>query len=158
MGENNQDSQSSQPSYQFLILSNTELRDAFIKASKGSLEDGNQFFNRFKYVSDLLSGNYAASLSQGIDLLEKCRAIDEKAYMSIHKGSAYYWIRISAFLMHEHEIANFFFDAAVSEDIRNGADPINNSTPSFRFFLLEGDSPEQAAQQLVKSSGRRFLN
>jgi len=134
---------------QFSNLTEDELREAFLAASNGPRENGNHFFNRFKYRYDLSTGNFAASLHQGLDLLNKCRAIDEEAFARIHKGSAYYWIGIAAFMMQEHELAAFFFDAATSEDLRAGADPIDNSTPSLRYILVEGEAPEQAARQLV---------
>lgn len=39
----------------------------------------------------------------------------------------------------------------MSEDIRAGRKPPTQTTPSFRFILIEGDQPDQAAQQLVAS-------
>ena len=137
---------------QFSNLTEDELRNAFVIASNGPRENGNHFFNQFKYTYDLFMGNYAAALNQGLDLLKKCRHIDEDAFLRIHKGSAYYWIGTAAFLMHEHELATFFFDAAVAEDLRGGADPINNTTPSFRFLLIEGEAREQAARELVQQT------
>jgi hypothetical protein len=141
---------------QFSNLTEDELRNTFIKASKGPLENGNAFFNKFRYVSDLVTGNPASAFNQGLDLLNRCRAIDEAAFAQIHKGSAYYWIGIAAFLMHEHELATFFFDAAVAEDLRGGYDPVNKPTPSFRFILVEGEPPEQAARQLVQVTQARI--
>ena len=141
---------------QFSNLTEDELRHAFLTASNGPRENGNHFFNQFKYKYDLFAGNYAAALNQGLDLLTICRAIDETAYARIHKGSAYYWIGIAAFLMHEHELAAFFFDAAVAEDLRAGADPVNNPTPSFRYILVEGEPPEQAARELVQATQARI--
>lgn len=115
-----------QPTNQFSNLTEDELSHAFLAASKGPREKGNDFFNQFKYRYDLFAGNSAAALNQGLDLLKRCRAIDEAAFAHIHKGSAYYWIGIAAFLMQDYELASFFFDAAVSEDLRAGADPINS--------------------------------
>lgn len=148
--------QPSLPTNQFSNLTDDELRDAFITASMGPSENGNHFFNQFKYKYDLFSGNYSAALNQGMDLLNRCRAIDEEAFLRIHKGSAYYWIGMAAFLMHEHELAAFFIDAAVSEDLRGGADPVNNSSPSLRFILVEGEAPEQAARNLVQVTQARI--
>lgn len=146
----------SQSTHQYSNLTQNELRKSFLAASNGSPDDGNVFFNKFKYRFDLFAGNYAGALNQGIDLLNRCRAIDDAAYFRIHKGTAYYWIGIAAFLMHEHEIATFFFDAAVSEDLRVGANPNNNLTPSLRYILIDGEAPEQAARLLVQSIQRRL--
>jgi hypothetical protein len=142
--------QLSQSTNQFANLTEAELREAFLAASNGPRENGNHFFNRFKYKTDLFDGDYAAALNQGLDLLIKCHAIDEEAYARIHKGSAYYWIGIAAFMVHDHELATFFFDASVSEDLRAGADPISNPSPSFYFLLVEGQQPAQAAKALVQ--------
>ena len=144
------------PTNQFANLTELELRQAFLTAATGSHSDAIYFFNQFKYKYDLFSGNAAAALNQGIDLLNRCSAIDEDAYKRIHKGSAYYWIGIAAFLVHEHELATFFFDASVAEDIRAGAHPIHNPTPSIHFMLINGEPLEQAARQLVQITQARI--
>ena len=141
---------------QFINLSSDELEQAFLAAANDPSEEGKRFFNQFKYVSDLFNNNPSAALNQGIDLLNRCHAIDEGAFARIHKGSAYYWLGIAAFLLHDYEIAAFFFDAAVSEDIRSGAHPVNNPTPALRFIQIEGDAPEQAARQLVRVTQARI--
>jgi hypothetical protein len=125
-------------------------------AVNGHQGSGNIFFNRFKYVHDLYSGNPSAALNQGIDLLNRCHAIDETAYKQIHKGSACYWLGIASFLVYEHELAAFFFDAAVTEDFRAGAHPVNNPTPALRFIQVEGDPQEQAARPLVQHTEARI--
>ncbi len=142
--------QQPQPTHQYANLTEDELRQAFLAASNGSNLDANRFFNQFKYKNDLFAGNAAAALNQGLDLLNRCHSIDETAFARIHKGTAYYWIGIAAFLVHEIELATFFFDASVAEDIRAGADPINNPTPSIRFILIDGEAPAQAARNLVQ--------
>ena len=78
-----------------------------------------------------------------------CRQIDADAYRNIHKGIPFYWLGTAAFLVHDYQTATFFFDAAVSEDIRIGADPVNKSSPALRFIQVEGDQPQQAAKPLV---------
>lgn len=146
-----------QPTNQFANLTEEELRRAFIAASNGPREHANYFFDQFKYKYDLVTGNPAAALNQGLDLLNRCQAIDQVAFANIHKGTPYYWIGIAAFLVHEYELAAFFFDASVAEDIRAGAHPIGNSSPSLHFMLIEGEPPEQAAQQLVQIVQERII-
>ena len=147
--------QQPQPTHQYANLTEDELRQAFLTASNGNNLDANRFFNQFKYKNDLFAGNAAAALNQGLDLLNRCHSIDENAFAHIHKGTAYYWIGIAAFLVHEIELATFFFDASVAEDIRAGADPIHNPTPSIRFILIDGEPLEQAARNLVQVTQAR---
>ena len=137
---------------QFRNLTEEELRTAFLAASQPPRINGNNFFNSFKYKYDLFAGNYSAALSQGIDLLNKCRAIDEDAFIRIHKGTAYYWLGAAAYLAKQVELATYFMDAAVSEDMIGNADPINAPTPAMKYILLDGVAPEQAARPLVEAA------
>lgn len=145
-----------QPTNQFSNLTEEEFRRAFIAASNGPREYGNQFFNQFKYRYDLFAGNAAAALAQGLDLLNRCHSIDEAAFERIHKGSAYYWLGIAAWLVHDHELATFFFDSSVTEDIRAGHNSYDNPSPSLRFMLLDDTSNNQAAYQLVRANVNRI--
>ena len=138
------------PTNQFANLTEEEFRIAFLAAARGTNEDANRFFNQFKYKYDLFARNFSAALSQGVDLLARCYAVDKASFCQIHKGSAYYWLGIAAFFVRDYELATFFFDASVAEDLRAGADPINNPTPSLHFMLIEGDPPNQAARDLVQ--------
>src|SRR5574337_74248 len=115
-----------QLTHQFANLTEDELRQAFLAAANGPRENGNHFFNKFKYASDLFGGNAISTLLHGLDLLNRCRSIDATAFANIHKGSAYYWISMAAWLMRNHELATFFFDASVSEDLRAGHNPVDN--------------------------------
>lgn len=145
-----------QPANQFSNLTEDELRQAFIVASNGPRENGNHFFNQFKYRYDLFAGNPAAALAQGLDLLNRCHSIDEVAFARIHKGSAYYWLGMAAWLVHDHELATFFFDSSVMEDIRAGHNSVDNLSPSLRFMLLDVSSKEQAAFELVQANLARM--
>ncbi len=148
--------QQPQPSIQFSNLTEDEFRQAFIAASIGPRENGNQFFNQFRYRYDLYAGNPAAALASGLDLLNRCHLIDEAAFIRIHKGSAYYWIGMAAWLVHDHELATFFFDSSVTEDLRAGHNPIDDLSPSLRFMLLDVSSREQAAFDLVQANFARM--
>lgn len=136
-------------------ISSEELRSLFLEAAKGEPGDADVFFGRFNFVEDLIQGKPAFALNGFLDLLNICRSFDEGAFERIHKGTPYYWLGTSAFLMNDHQSAVFFFDAAVSEDLRAGFDPEVGSTPSYLFILIDGEQPEQAAQDLVKAAQRR---
>jgi hypothetical protein len=133
-----------------------ELRSVFLQAAAGEAKDADAFFNRFEYFQRLRERNYSAALDQGINLLATCKQIDADAYRNIHKGTPFYWLGTAAFLVHDYQTATFFFDAAVSEDIRIGADPVNKSSPALRFIQIEGDQPQQAAKPLVIAMQNRI--
>jgi hypothetical protein len=137
-------------------IDDRELRTALqYAAASCKTEFGNDLFNRFEYKDQLFKGNYFGCVSQGIALLDKCRSLDLRSYHIVHKGTAFYWIGTAAFLLNDFETATFFFDAAVSEDLRAGCHPVTRSTPSFKFLLIQGDQPAQAAQRLVQSTQDR---
>jgi len=138
-------------------LSTDELRTSLqLHARACQTAAGNAFFNSFEYVTDLHNGNYSGCLIKGLKLLASCKAIDPISYSSIHKGSAFYWIGMAAYLSNDYQTATFFFDAAVSEDLRSGHHPITRSTPSFKFILAQGDLQEQAAKPLVEALQARL--
>jgi hypothetical protein len=128
----------------------SELRAA---AKKGQ---GTSYFQRFQ-LGDLIAFNLPkVAYDQGLRILNECRNADLKAYTSIHKGDIYYWIGMAAFLVRDYQTAVFFFDAAVSEDLHQGHDPIGNSTPALKFIQVEGESDKQAAQPLVEVTQKRI--
>ncbi|MGA9042904.1 MAG: hypothetical protein WB421_20415 [Terriglobales bacterium] len=116
----------------------------------------NAFFGRFPYVGELIAGNYSASFDHGFNLLRLCQSVAPEEYERVHKGTPFYWLGTAAFLKHDFETAVFFYDAAVSEDLRINANPDTNSTPSLRFIQVEADQPEQAARALVQETQRRL--
>jgi len=83
-------------------------------------------------------------------LLRFCKSIDADAFSRIHKGHPYYFIGITSYLLDDFQTAIYFFDAAVTEDVYAGADPIDNPTPGTRFLMLEGEADYQAAKELTK--------
>lgn len=143
----------SQYTNQFKNLTTEELEKAFIEASNDNASS-ERFFNSFAYVSHLFNGNYHLAFEQGRDLLNRCQAIDKNIYMSIHKGTPYYWLGSAAYLLNDFESVMFFLDAAATEDIIKNADP-QKHTPAIKFLLLEGESNEQAAFRLVRDAQAR---
>ncbi len=136
-------------------ITRDELRNQLMQAVSDPAA-ANVFFGQFPYVDDLVSGNYSACFDEGCKLLRLCQQIAPEEYRKIHKGTAFYWLGTAAFLKYDYETAVFFYDAAVSEDLRIGADPVTNSTPSLRFIQIEADQPEQAALLLVEETQRRL--
>jgi hypothetical protein len=96
------------------------------------------------------AGNYSQAERLLLELLHKCKNIDSSSFLKIHKGNPYYFLGISFYLMNNFETATFFMDSSVSEDLRFGADAIENPTPSTHFLALEGDKKGQAAKQLTE--------
>jgi hypothetical protein len=143
------------PRTNFKVLTDEEFRTTFLQSSQGGTRDADNFFGRFMYLQELLQGNYSRALDQGIELMNKCRSVDMQVYEQIHKGTPFYWLGTAAYLVHDYETATFFYDAAVSEDLRAGANPENNATPALRFIQIEGDPPEQAARPLVLNTQAR---
>jgi hypothetical protein len=129
----------------------SELREA---AKKG---EGTEFFQKF-HLGDFIMfyGQPKVAYDEGLRILNECRQADLKAFSEIHKGGIYYWIGMAAFVVRDYETAVFFFDAAVSEDLRQGSDPINNSTPALKFIQVEGTADKQAAQPLVADAQNKI--
>lgn len=95
------------------------------------------------------SGNYSQARDTILLLLHKCKDLDSESFTKIHKGNPYYYLAIATYLMKDAQTATFLFDAAVSEDLRTGADAETNPRPSTRFLALDTENPEQAALQLT---------
>jgi hypothetical protein len=141
---------------QFLNLTETELREALNENAYRKDDESRRWFSRFKFAHDSVNGNPHIALAQGLDLLNKCRWLDEKAYTEIHKGGAFYWLGIASYLVYEYEMATFFFDASVSEDLRWGDDPLKNPSQAMLFMRIEGEPPNQAARDLVRVAQARI--
>ncbi len=113
------------------------------------------FWNHYnRHPDQLLNTGQAVVLREKMfGLLRACKQIDPVAFTKIHKGHPYYFIAIASYLMHDYQTAVYFFDASVSEDIDKAkADPLNDKKPSTHFLMLEGDEPNQAAQELTKQA------
>jgi hypothetical protein len=138
-----------------IFVSEPEIRMRLRAAARGLPTDGDAFFKLFSYTDGLFRGNYSYSLTEGVKLLNRLKQLDKEAYAEVHKGSPFYWLGMAAFLVKDFQTATFFFDSAVSEDIRAGADPVNKSAPALRFIQIEGEQPDQAARALVENMQRR---
>lgn len=136
-------------------LTHDQLRDELLRVADDPT-GANIFFGQFAYVQELHQGNYSGAFDHGVQLLHLCRELAHDAYVKVHKGTPFYWLGTAAFQMHDYEIAVFFYDAAVSEDLRIGHDPVTHSSPSLRFIQVEGDQPEQAARPLVAATQQRL--
>jgi hypothetical protein len=137
-------------------VSTVEALEMFRQAGAGTTYDADNFFNQFEYATDLHQGNYGRALNNGLGLLNFLQENAGDIYATIHKGTPFYWLGMAAFQVGDYQTATFFFDAAVSEDIRAGMDPAGTSSPSFRFILIEGDQPAQAARDLVRAMQNRI--
>src|SRR5712692_5804099 len=101
-------------------ITSEELRNQLMQAASDP-GAANAFFGRFSYLGELIAGNYSASFDQGCDLLRLCQGVAPEEYGRIHKGTPFYWLGTAAFLKHDYETAVFFYDAAVTEDLRINA-------------------------------------
>jgi hypothetical protein len=134
-------------------VSGDELKSMLQEAADGDVRAANHFFNRFRYVRELQENhNYSAALRQGMELLATCQALDAQAYEAVHKGTPFYWLGTAAFLSYDYQTAVFFFDAAVSEDLRAGSDPERRGSPALFFVQLDAKPQKQAARRLVESA------
>jgi hypothetical protein len=126
-----------------------QFKALYLHAANGGRGEADAFFDRLGYAVNLHHGRYLEALNGGIAVLRKCREIDADAYSRIHKGTAFYWLGTAAFWVHDYETATSFYDAAVSEDLRAGADALRNPTPALHFMQIEGEALDQAARELV---------
>ena len=136
---------------EYFVITKEELRRLLNEVADNPTAADN-FWDRFGYKIDLVSKNYSQAKARLMFLLHQAQAIDPEAYTRCHKGTPFYWLGTIAFLQNDYQTATFFFDAAVSEDIRKSEHPVINSTPATYFLTLDGEQPYQAAQDLVRDS------
>ena len=137
------------------LLTPDDLRDRLVRAASdpGSADE---FFKWFSFVQELARRDYCNAYDHGVAVLHRCQQVAPEAYAQIHKGSPFYFLGMAAFQKHDYEIAVFFFDAAVSEDLRRGSDPSAGSSPALRFIQIESEEPQQAARDLVAATQNRL--
>lgn len=139
------------------MMTDEQARALFLRAAQQGLVEANQFFSSFLYTPEAELGNYSRALGQGIHFLTGiCLATDASAYIRIHKGAAFYWLGTFAFLANDYESAAFFFDAAISEDIRAGNNPANDLTPASAFIVLQNEPANHIAIPLINAARERI--
>ena len=134
-----------------LSIEKEEFEAHYLDAAN-NIENVTDFWNTYNPNPKLLLENrqYLLLRDRLFGLLRACKLINVDAFTKIHKGHPYYFIGISSYLLDDYQTAIYFFDAAVTEDMNFGADPINNPKPSTHFLMLEGESNYQAAKKINK--------
>jgi hypothetical protein len=118
------------------------------------MSNGAPYFDRAQnqpYADDLWNYRFPWAVNAGLELLDRVQTADLAAYDS-PKGTPFYFMGIAAFASHDYQTATFFFDAAVSEDVRHY--PTNNDTPTLLFMRLEaldGTKYDQLASNIAAS-------
>lgn len=133
----------------FANIDADELRRRLQAAATGDPVAAHEFFAHFRFISYYNDRDYLATFNSAIDILTDLKGLDIQAYERIHKGYAFYFLAISAFFLHDYQSAAFFFDSAASEDMKNDPNP---RTPALLFMILDGQNPNQAAQELTQKA------
>ncbi len=134
-----------------LVIEYEEFKAQYLEAAH-NVEKVTRFWNTFNPDPKSLLNNrqFLQLRDRMFGLLRFCKSIDADAFSRIHKGHPYYFIGITSYLLDDFQTAIYFFDAAVTEDLNHGADPVNNPKPSTHFLMLEGEADYQSAKELTK--------
>lgn len=100
--------------------------------------EGDGFFARYGVGNNVQTDDRPFERARAYELLlQILQEYDTEKYLSIHKGTPYYFIGWTALQFLDFEKALFYMDAAVSEDLRF-PDVRNQqrTTPALDFFLL----------------------
>lgn len=133
---------------EYKILDLEELK-SILKEAAQDPEYSDDIWNRFEYRKYMDEGNFSQAKIQLMDLLLKCKNIDPISYEKCHKGTPFYWLGLINFYLQDYQTATFFFDAAVSQDLRQGRNPDVYLTPAISYLTLYGEYEYQAAKDLV---------
>lgn len=133
------------------IIGYEEFKSQYLATASG-LQSAVDFWNRYnENPRDLIQNRQFLALRDRLfGLLRACREIDANAFIKIPKGHPYYFIGISSYLLDDFQTAIYFFDAAVTEDLKAGVEPKTNPSPATRFLMLDGESDKQAAKKLTQ--------
>jgi len=133
------------------VIGYEEFKAQYLAAAN-NVESATGFWNTYNNdpIGLLRNRQFLLLRDRLFGLLRACKRIDAETFAKIHKGHPYYFIGIASYLLDDYQTAIYFFDAAVTEDINSGADPINNPTPSTHFLMLEGKADYQAAKELTQ--------
>lgn len=136
-------------------LSNILTEYASLPALNGSAD---QFFEKYG------PGNTTMGMHRPFErmktyemLLELLRDHDEDHFHEIHKGTPYYFLGWTAFQIEDYSRANFYLDAAFSEDIRliNSGQTFDirnqaHQTPAIKFLLLDQNAGHVAGASALQ--------
>lgn len=126
-----------------------KILDDIENGEKITTDISKNFFDRFNIPNLLYAGNWFGTLELGDKVLHLVNRLNHKVYTDIHKGAVFYWMGMAAFLLRNYQLAIYYMDAAVSEDIKNDPNP---DTPARLFIRLEGGNPYQAGKNLTQDA------
>lgn len=111
-------------------------------------EIGDQFFQKYGPGNTLDTIDRPSERFRKYEgLLDILRVVDKEKYKKIHKGTPFYFLSWTAFLMRDYEKAVFYMDAAVSEDQKNCPDW--ETLPAGDFLTLN-DKKGRPAQKITE--------
>jgi hypothetical protein len=136
-----------------LVINDEEFKTQYLEAANAKdINVATKFWNTYNVdpIGLLNNRQFLLLRDRLFELLRVCQKIDADAFAKIHKGHPYYFIGISSYLLDDFQTAIYFIDAAVTEDLNSGADPISNPRPSTRFLMLQGDADKQAGKVITR--------
>lgn len=139
--------------YVSTIIDEEELLNQLRNAADSTPKSAHNFFRQFGFNIIRSQGNHGLAIAETIRILEKCKKLDLNAYQNLHKGTPYYWIAISSFIIKDFQTAAYFFDAAAKEDLLHDK---SKKTPALLFMILNSRNPNQAARDLTYITERQL--
>ena len=130
-----------------MLLDQFDLYE-YLHSATGNPTDGNNFF--IPYLIHLQ--NPWDIVSTGRQLLHKCYNADPLAYNNIYKGWIYFYLGLASFLLQDYEIAFFYIDNAVENDLYK-FDPVINPSHAMRFIQLDSNLQESIDGNLSEAFG-----
>lgn len=133
------------------VIGYEDFKNQYLATASG-FQSAIDFWNRYNESPlDLIRNRQFLLLRDRLfGLLRACKSIDATAFTKIPKGHPYYFIGISSYLLDDFQTAIYFFDAAVTEDLKGDVEPKTNPSPATRFLMLDGESDKQAAKKLTQ--------
>jgi hypothetical protein len=114
------------------------------------------FFDEYApYRAFIDNGQYSHAINNAVSFLDSVQRSLPAQYQAIHKGTPFYVMGFAAFLSHDYETGAFFFDAALSEDLKNY--PGATDKPSMLFMLLDDSNERHLARGLVTQINQILL-
>jgi hypothetical protein len=101
-----------------------------------------EFFDAYTPYFDLvLSGRHPQAVESGLTFLIHTKRFAPSQYDNTPKGTPFFLLGIAAYLSHDFQTATFFFDAAVSEDLKHN--PTRRDAPALLTMQLKEPAPDQ---------------